>query len=259
MRPYRVARTTLPSLTRTVSNSYKPNMSCVAMYPRPIARPFSFAPRGFPFPEVDSLFRLLDDASRPAHHGHRHAKRTFQPRFDVRESPEAFHLQGELPGLSQQDVQIEFADRNTLTVHGRVARESQQGDPALASTTAESKVVADAPADAAESISETSSQNGYHKATVEDETADAETATATAPATPATTNAEPVEKTEVAKTEKDKVRYWVSERSLGEFHRSFTFPGHVDHDNVKASLKNGILNVEVPKAQPQEPRRIQVE
>lgn len=42
-------------------------------------------------------------------------------------------------------------------------------------------------------------------------------------------------------------RYWVSERSVGEFQRTFNFPGKVDRDAVKASLKNGILTVVVPK------------
>lgn len=41
--------------------------------------------------------------------------------------------------------------------------------------------------------------------------------------------------------------YWVSERSVGEFHRTFSFPSRVDSEGVKAKLKNGILSVTVPK------------
>lgn len=32
-------------------------------------------------------------------------------------------------------------------------------------------------------------------------------------------------------------RYWVSERSVGEFHRSFAFPARVDREGVEANLK----------------------
>lgn len=53
--------------------------------------------------------------------------------------------------------------------------------------------------------------------------------------------------------------FWVLERSVGEFSRSFGFPIPVDQDGVKASLKNGILRVEVPKTKKQESRKITIE
>lgn len=54
-------------------------------------------------------------------------------------------------------------------------------------------------------------------------------------------------------------KYWVSERSVGEFSRSFSFPGPVDIDRVKASLEHGILKVIVPKREKKQGRRIQVQ
>jgi len=45
-------------------------------------------------------------------------------------------------------------------------------------------------------------------------------------------------------------KYWVSERSTGVFHRTFSFSGLVDQDAVKAHLENGLLTVVVPKRQP---------
>lgn len=53
--------------------------------------------------------------------------------------------------------------------------------------------------------------------------------------------------------------YWVSERSIGEFSRSFRFPGHVDQEGVRAHLKDGVLSVVVPKLVKAEPRRIRIE
>lgn len=54
-------------------------------------------------------------------------------------------------------------------------------------------------------------------------------------------------------------KFWVTERNIGEFSRSFGFPVPIDQENVKASMKNGILSVVVPKAQKQEGRRIKIE
>ncbi|KAF3923317.1 hypothetical protein ABW21_db0203017 [Orbilia brochopaga] len=55
-------------------------------------------------------------------------------------------------------------------------------------------------------------------------------------------------------------KYWVRERYVGEFQRAFSFPQSVDHDAVKASLKDGILNIVVPKKTgPDGPRKITIE
>lgn len=39
----------------------------------------------------------------------------------------------------------------------------------------------------------------------------------------------------------------VSERSVGEFRRTFSFPTPVDQEHAHARLKNGILSLEIPK------------
>ncbi|KAL2856475.1 HSP20-like chaperone [Aspergillus pseudoustus] len=43
--------------------------------------------------------------------------------------------------------------------------------------------------------------------------------------------------------------WWCAERSTGDFRRSFSFPVPVDHDHVDATLKNGILSINIPKAE----------
>ena len=53
-------------------------------------------------------------------------------------------------------------------------------------------------------------------------------------------------------------KYWVSERSIGEFSRTFSFPSPVDQDTVTAGLDNGILNLSIPKAKKKESRRITI-
>jgi len=186
------------------------------------------------------VFRIMDEYDRATRELTREAFKGvggFQPRFDVKETKEAYELQGDLPGLEQQDINIEWRAADTLAISGHIERRSERGTPPKAIEEPEV------------------SKEKSHQPTVEDEP---ETETEgskteeTAVATPATSQ-------EVQKQPEEQSRYWVSERSVGEYHRSFTFPAPVDHDNVKASLKNGVLSVIVPKAKRHQPKKITIE
>ena len=52
--------------------------------------------------------------------------------------------------------------------------------------------------------------------------------------------------------------YYASERSYGSFSRAFTLPDGTDAENVKAELKNGVLQVVVPKKPEVQPRKITI-
>ncbi|KAJ5377136.1 30 kDa heat shock protein [Penicillium cataractarum] len=153
------------------------------------------------------LFRLLDDYD--VHRASRQTTtRAFHPRFDVREGEDSYHLDGELPGIAQKDINIEFTDSHTLVVKGRTERE-------------------------------------YHTTEPKENTGDDDT-----------TVAKPTDETE---TTQPSHRFWASERSVGEFQRTFTFPGRIDQDNVKASLKNGILSIVIPKSTVAATKKITIE
>ena len=47
--------------------------------------------------------------------------------------------------------------------------------------------------------------------------------------------------------EEKKQNYRVMERTFGEFHRAIPVPEGVDRDKVKATFKNGVLKLEMPK------------
>ncbi len=49
-----------------------------------------------------------------------------------------------------------------------------------------------------------------------------------------------------------------TERTEGRFERSITLPTTIDPDAVKATLKDGVLTVRLPRADTQERRRVQV-
>lgn len=199
----------------------------------------AFFPR-FPSSEFAPIFRLLDDydVHRAGQKGGLQHVSSFSPKFDVRELKDGYHLDGELPGINQQDVEIEFTDPHTLVIKGRSEREYSKNN--LDGTP--------------ETHTPQESQPGSPKslqATVEEENENDNQAKETAVAAPSTGK-------QISKPTESKHKFWVSERSVGQFHRTFSFPTRVDQDAVKASLKNGILSVVVPKAAPPTARKITI-
>ncbi|HKI61053.1 MAG TPA: Hsp20/alpha crystallin family protein [Mariprofundaceae bacterium] len=49
-----------------------------------------------------------------------------------------------------------------------------------------------------------------------------------------------------------------SERAYGRFSRSFSLPFTVDADNVDATMKDGVLEVRLPKSESAKPRSIEI-
>ncbi len=210
-------------------------------------RKMSLFPRAFvgsdPTASFTPLFRLLDDFdtySRSAGGNgshHRHSRTIFQPKFDVREVADGYELHGELPGIEQKEVEIEFTDPQTLTVRGRTERTYTSGTPPSHQVEGQKS---------SGQITE-GGQHNSHKATVEDEDASKQQSTSV------TTQDQTSQQ-----SQEPQAKYWISERSVGEFARSFSFPTRVDQDSVKASMKNGILSIWVPKAKKQESRKITI-
>lgn len=152
--------------------------------------------------------------------------RNFSPRFDVRESKDAYHLDGELPGIDQKDIEIEFSDPHTMIVKGHSTRSYEHSS--ADDDDVDGKTVA--------------TTNSTRDATVKDKNND--------------DNAAQDDKS----TSKPQYKYWVSERSSGSFHRTFNFPAEVNQDAVKASMKNGVLAVHIPKQLTNKPlRKIQID
>ncbi len=53
--------------------------------------------------------------------------------------------------------------------------------------------------------------------------------------------------------------YFRKERSFGAFNRIFTLQEPPDPDKIKASFKDGVLSIKIPKPQAETPKRITVE
>lgn len=236
------------------------------------------------------LLRLLEDMTSAAVPAPPTAVRTvtYQPRFDVRELDNAYELRGELPGVEQNDLSVEFSDAQTLVIRGRAVREStnnsqpevqqpQQQQETVNTTPASLDTSEATPAADNSDAMSTHSISSYQRPTVEDaiedtddvasstpgaatpvssvagESANTNTVAGSAAEAPAPTTKEPQQQ------QASSSHYWASERTVGEFQRTFTFPGRVDHDGVRASLKNGVLSIVVPKATRPAVRRIQIQ
>ncbi|KAL6878594.1 HSP20-like chaperone [Trichoderma novae-zelandiae] len=219
--------------------------------PSPSASSSSFTP----------LFRLLDDFDsysrqngKPATNPPRRQQAPqWQPKFDVRETSSAYELHGELPGVAKEAVHIEFSDPQTLVVRGRSERTYTAGtSPVEKSTTPSTGTVTEKQQEASSS---SSSRRNSRQATVEDE----DEASERESGYEVVTTAQDTNKSEEDKRKRqavDRAKYWLTERSIGEFSRSFHFPSLVDYEAVSASYQNGILSIVVPKAKKLEARRI---
>ncbi|KAK4207330.1 HSP20-like chaperone [Rhypophila decipiens] len=211
-------------------------------------------------PSFHPLFRLLSDfdaysretkglegssslperrASRPlAPKFDLHETKPLTPKFDLHETKETYELHGELPGFDRDNVHIEFTDHQTILISGQVER-------SYSSSTAPGNLIQDGKK--TEAITETGEDHKPHKASVEDE----ESAAAKKNGAEKSNGVSNVVKhKDQKKTSEPTEKVWVSERSFGQFQRQFSFPSPIDQDAVKASLKDGILSVSIPKAQP---------
>ncbi|RHZ62676.1 Hsp20/alpha crystallin family protein [Aspergillus thermomutatus] len=185
--------------------------------------------------DLAPLFQLLDDYD--AHRAYRPKSkvtpvRTFAPKFDVCEFPDGYRLDGELPGVNQSDIEIEFSDPQTLVIKGRVERNYNNTDT---------------------ETDDDSSSTKSRQPTVEDEIEEGDASSAI------TSPAKPAEHAVTKSQNQTNYKFWVSERSIGEFQRTFAFPTRVDQDAVKASLRNGILSIIVPKEAAPKLKKIRVE
>jgi HSP20 family molecular chaperone IbpA len=230
-------RTTIRRVPRQINSITKPANTCnlsttpttMSLFPRFTQE---FAPMFRLFDEYDrQAFRNLDSQFQSV--------RSFTPKFDVKETKDGYELHGELPGIEQKDINIEWTDSNTISISGKHEHVREEGErpQGFIENGAQQKKIES------------------HQPTVEDETSSTTTPSKEEGQVTQSSGQQQVSKHDEA----FKPKYWVSERSVGEFHRSFAFPARVEQDAVKASLKNGILSVVIPKAKKMQARKIAIE
>ena len=53
-------------------------------------------------------------------------------------------------------------------------------------------------------------------------------------------------------------KFYRRERCFGTFFRAFTLPEHLKADSIRATLKDGVLEIRMPRPEAEKPRQIQV-
>lgn len=201
--------------------------------------------------DVDALIRLLDDDETPKDGSpglSSPSGSSSSRKFDIKECKNAYELRAEVPGLEQKNIEIEFMDAKTLVIKGSLAKvedtkpnedEDNEGPadsevPATIEDKADDK--SDGNSDSSSSASAASSSN---QTTVEEWPEEE----------PGTEIAKKGKGygTIVKQNEESFNKYLIRECSTEKFKRTFTFLHKVDRNGAKASLKNGILTVMVPK------------
>ena len=109
----------------------------MALFPRV---PSAFGPYRS---EMGPFFNLFNDTFSQLQKLSDTASRTFAPKFDVKEAKDNYILEGELPGIDQKDVIIEFADHQTLTIKGRTEHFREEGEKPAATEAQDNGTVAE--------------------------------------------------------------------------------------------------------------------
>lgn len=203
---------------------------------------------------LEALLSLVDDLNTHprrnrggcsnAYRGAAAPRRPWQPRFDAQETPEGFVLRGELPGLNKDHVTIEFPEAQKIVISGKVVESTGE---------ATSTHVEEAQQSTADDASSETESRSSHQATVEDADDDDDFEML------GHTSEKSQEKQKQPEAEKktETLEQPAPERVSRQFSRAFTFAVPVSHDFVTATLKDGLLTVEVPKAK-HEPHHVVV-
>lgn len=222
-------------------------------------------------PNFTTLFRLLDDFdtysrevsgsqdSDPSHQRHypsriQHGssgggsgrwgrnRRGVNPRFDIRETKDAYELYGEVPGADRSDIHIELTEPNMLLIYGRVDR-----DYALAPGSEEEGTEQGEKKKEGEGGGNEKGDKGKEKAEGGEGSNETEGEKKTG------------NKKGGKLKEDPSVRFFLRERHVGEFAREFAFPGTLQEFDIEATLEKGILKVVAPKQQPAKGRKIEIQ
>lgn len=203
-----------------------------------------------------NLLRLVDDLNtfpgsssgcRSAYRTPRAAPRPWHPHFDARETQDSYVLRGELPGLNRDHVTIEFPEAQKIVISGKVVEDTPEGPAAVTTTTEQNSTATTATVDQADdaAMSEETESRSSYQATVEDD--DEDDFEVVGESSKKQEKQPVVEPKLAAKQPEERRPQAAEERILRQFSRTFTFSSPVEYDFVTASLKDGLLEVVVPK------------
>ena len=139
---------------------------------------------------------------------------SFNPKFDVVETKEAYELHGEIPGAERKDISIEFTEPQTIVIHGHVERQRTEGNPPAGLVEGSNNDSTPAAITEGGEKRPGSPSSEAHRATVTDEETEAAKERGVTKAADAAGNADQKQQ------QAPKHKYWFQERSVGEIGRA---------------------------------------
>jgi len=220
------------------------------------------------------ILNYLDEFDRHFSHRHRFMN-CFIPRFDLEEDASFYYLYGEIPGAKVEDINIEAHDDHTLVVSGTTHRPTPPNLAAMGSP-AHEFVKVDTPAFHNGKYVENEGEFAGHAATqnygseerhheheqqkiepsapvqqVSSQSYDypppPQAPQPQAQYEPQAQSQQNPQQGQKQHFQGDERRVLLSERLVGDFHRTFAFPSPIAEDATKASVENGVLYLVVPK------------
>ncbi|PYH98077.1 HSP20-like chaperone [Aspergillus ellipticus CBS 707.79] len=185
-----------------------------------------------------------------------------RPSFDIRLLPDGYHIHGELPGVSQENVHLTFVDYRTLMIYGNFSRgyddvpegfqpdRSINGDDTYLLSAKDlleyMGIRRDKVSDEVETKSPDHSDAEFRlplrgTSSKQDPPKDPVKENHPGPAKP------PIEPTPASENG-ESTKWLLAERETGYFSRMFVFRKPILKDAAQATLQNGILGVFLPLA-----------
>ncbi|PMD62095.1 HSP20-like chaperone [Hyaloscypha bicolor E] len=171
--------------------------------------------------DFSPILHYIDEFDRHFSHRHRFVN-CFIPRFDLEEDAHNYYLYGDIPGAVVNDITVEAHNNHSLVIYGKTLRPGPgpreedevkgQEDPEFVKVMVEDH--------------EHGQEMGMHPHHSRHETYTAAAG---------------------SQQLQSEHRILLSERLVGDFHRTFAFPQPVVEEGVKASMENGVLSLLVPK------------
>jgi HSP20 family molecular chaperone IbpA len=202
--------------------------------------------------------------------GHHRFINCFIPRFDLEEDAHNYYLYGDIPGANVNDITVEAHDDHNLVIYGKTVRpgSERRGEGEEVNAKEDQEFVKVMVEDH-KHVQHPEVKNSNQGTGGEDQdigTVPAQTAPGYNAATPSfpppPQQARPHHQRHptVASGQGSHLHsdylILLSERLVGDFHRTFAFPQAVVEEGVKASMENGVLSLVVPKrAKLDEPKR----
>lgn len=207
--------------------------------------------------DFSPILNYIDEFDRHFSRRHRFVN-CFIPRFDLEEDAHNYYLYGDIPGAVVEDINVEAHDNHTLVIYGKTVRPGPGPREDESSKTKEDAEFVKVSVEDHEHVHEKG--HNEHKSAIPISSNEDQQA-ATSPGAPSfppppTQATEPEHQHhqrhetnggQGAQRLQADHRILLSERLVGDFHRTFAFPEPVSEDGVRASMDNGVLSLVVPK------------